>query len=77
MIFDVVDPETRGTVPYGERGQVVMHHISKSLFMPNNLERDYATRVPGPEGIWQLGDSVADIAPVQEFDNETVIEGVY
>ncbi|MFK0255539.1 phenazine antibiotic biosynthesis protein [Streptomyces sp. NPDC090445] len=77
MVFDVVDPGTRETVAYGERGQVVMHHISKSLFMPNNLERDHATRVPAPEGVWQIGDSVADIAPVQEFDNETVIEGVY
>ncbi|MFG2819403.1 phenazine antibiotic biosynthesis protein [Kitasatospora sp. NPDC048365] len=75
MSFGAVDPKTGGTVEYGQRGQVVMHHVSKSLLMPNNLERDYGTRLPGLPG--QIGDSVADIAPVQEFDNETVIEGVY
>ena len=77
MSLGVVDPETGETVAYGERGQVVMHHVSKSLLMPNNLERDYATRIRPPAGSAQIGDSVADIAPVQEFDNQTVIEGVY
>ncbi|MFI2431534.1 phenazine antibiotic biosynthesis protein [Streptomyces sp. NPDC018693] len=77
MTFSVIDPETGGVVEYGERGQVVMHHVSKSLLMPNNLERDYATRCRPAPGSAQTGDSVADIAPVQEFDNETVIEGVY
>jgi hypothetical protein len=33
-------------VPYGARGQVVMNHISKAMFLPNNLERDTAIRVP-------------------------------
>jgi len=75
MSFGVVDPDTGVPVPYGERGQVVMHHVSKSLFLPNNLERDYATRIEPLTG--QVGDSVADVAPVQTFDNETVIEGVY
>ncbi|MER7003728.1 hypothetical protein ABT297_11895 [Dactylosporangium sp. NPDC000555] len=75
MTFRVVDPETGATVPYGERGQVVMNHVSKSLFLPNNLERDYATRIAPPAG--QAGDSVADVAPVARFDDETVIEGVY
>jgi phenylacetate-coenzyme A ligase PaaK-like adenylate-forming protein len=75
MTFRVIDADTGETVPYGERGRVVMNHVSKSLFLPNNLERDYATRIPPPDG--QVGDSVADIAPVQRFDNETVIEGVY
>ncbi|HEX4704661.1 MAG TPA: AMP-binding protein [Pseudonocardiaceae bacterium] len=75
MSFGVVDPDTNEPVPYGERGQVVMHHVSKSLFLPNNLERDYATRIEPPAG--QVGDSVADVAPVQRFDDETVIEGVY
>ncbi|MEU9775645.1 MULTISPECIES: AMP-binding protein [unclassified Streptomyces] len=77
MTFSVVDPETGVPVEYGERGQVVMHHVSKSLLMPNNLERDHATRCRPAPGAAQTGDSVADIAPVQEFDNETVIEGVY
>jgi hypothetical protein len=34
-----------------------------------------ATRTRAPEG--QAGDSVADVTPVQRFDDETVIEGVY
>ncbi|GIH67992.1 AMP-binding protein [Sphaerimonospora thailandensis] len=75
MSLSVVDPETGKPVPYGERGQVVMHHVSKAMFLPNNLERDLATRVEPPAG--QVGDSVADIAPVAEFKSEKVIEGVY
>ncbi|MBY8887007.1 AMP-binding protein [Streptomyces sp. PTM05] len=73
--LSVVDPATREVVPYGERGQVVMSHVSKSAFLPNNLERDLATRVRPPRG--QTGDSVADIAPVERFEEEPVIEGVY
>ncbi|HEV7640987.1 MAG TPA: AMP-binding protein [Gaiellaceae bacterium] len=75
ITFSVVDPDTGRKVPYGERGQVVMNHVSKSFLLPNNLERDMATRVPPLEG--QVGDSVADVTPVEQFDNETVIEGVY
>jgi hypothetical protein len=73
--FWVVDPASGRRVDYGERGQVVMNHVSKSFLLPNNLERDLATRIEGPEG--QVGDSVADVMPVVEFDGETVIEGVY
>lgn len=73
--FNVIDPATGAPVEYGERGQIVMHHVSKSLLLPGNLERDYGTRIPPLPG--QVGDSVADIAPVKEFDNEVVIEGVY
>ena len=75
ITFSVIDPDTGRPVPYGERGQVVMNHISRTMFVPNNLERDMATRMPPLEG--QVGDSVADVTPVQKFDNETVIEGVY
>jgi hypothetical protein len=75
MSFEVVDPDTGVAVPYGTRGQVVMHHVSKSLLMPNNLERDQATRIRPLPG--QVGDSVGDVAPVDTFDDETVIEGVY
>jgi phenylacetate-coenzyme A ligase PaaK-like adenylate-forming protein len=75
ITFAVVDPETGRTVPFGERGQVVMNHVSKSFLLPNNLERDMATRIEPPEG--QVGDSVADVTPVQRFDDEAVIEGVY
>jgi phenylacetate-coenzyme A ligase PaaK-like adenylate-forming protein len=75
VTFSVVEPDTRRKVPYGERGQVVMNHVSKSFLLPNNLERDMATRIPPLAG--QVGDAVADVAPVQRFDDETVIEGVY
>jgi hypothetical protein len=75
ITFSVVDPGTRRPVPYGERGQVVMNHVSKSFLLPNNLERDMATRIEPLEG--QVGDSVADVTPVPRFGNEAVIEGVY
>ncbi len=75
ITFSVVEPDTGRKVAYGERGQVVMNHVSKSFLLPNNLERDMATRIRPPEG--QIGDSVADVTPVAQFDDETVIEGVY
>ncbi|HMJ36276.1 MAG TPA: hypothetical protein VK501_20410 [Baekduia sp.] len=75
ITFSVVDPETGRAVAYGERGQVVMNHVSRSFLLPNNLERDMATRIRPPEG--QVGDSVADVTPVHRFDDEAVIEGVY
>ena len=75
VVFWVIDPATGERVPYGERGQVVMHHLSKGMFIPGNLERDTAIRRPGPDG--QIGDSVSEVAPVSVFDGEPVIEGVY
>lgn len=75
VTFRVVDPETGRQVPYGERGQVVMNHVSRSALVPNNLERDTAIRIEPPAG--QVGDSVAEVAPVRTFDDEAVIEGVY
>ncbi|MUM18520.1 acyl--CoA ligase [Mycobacterium sp. CBMA271] len=75
VVFWVIDPDTGERVPYGERGQVVMNHISKGMFIPNNLERDSAIRVRGLDG--QIGDSVSEVAPVATFDGEAVIEGVY
>ena len=44
ITFSVIDPDTGRPVPYGERGQVVMNHISKIMFVPNNLERDTVIR---------------------------------
>ncbi|WP_343709838.1 phenazine antibiotic biosynthesis protein [Mycobacterium sp.] len=73
--FSVVDPDTGAKVPYGERGQVIMNHISKGMFLPNNLERDSAIRRPGLDG--QVGDSVSEVRPVAAFEGEPVIEGVY
>lgn len=75
VVFWVVDPDTGDDVPYGARGQVVMNHISKGMFIPNNLERDTAIRRPGPPG--HVGDSISEVAPVAIFDGEPVIEGVY
>jgi hypothetical protein len=75
VTFRVVDSETRAPVEYGRRGQVVMNHLSKGWFLPNNLERDTAVRIQGPAG--QIGDSVAGPKPVAEFGGERVIEGIY
>jgi hypothetical protein len=73
ITFLVIDPDTGRPVPYGERGQVVMNHISKIMFVPNNLERDTTMRVAGPEG--QVGDSVSEVKLVETFGSEAVIEG--
>ncbi|WP_330230274.1 phenazine antibiotic biosynthesis protein [Nocardia sp. NBC_00508] len=73
--FSVVNPGTDTKVDYGERGQVVMNHVSKSLLVPNNPERDTAIRVPPPPG--HVGDSLSDVAPMTTFDGRPVIEGVY
>jgi len=70
ITFRVVDPETGCTVRYGERGQVVMNHVSKSMLLPGNLERDIATRAEPPAG--QAGDSVADVYSVASFDGTEV-----
>ncbi|BAX90379.1 AMP-binding protein [Mycobacterium shigaense] len=75
VVFWVIDPDTGEQVPYGELGQVVMNHISKGMFLPNNLERDMAVRLPGPTP--ELSDSVSAVRPVATFEGEAVIEGVY
>jgi hypothetical protein len=74
ITFSVIDPDTGRPVPDGERGQVVMNHISRTMFVPNNLERDTTMRVAGPEG--QVGDSFSEVKPVETFGSEAVIEGV-
>lgn len=71
----VIDGATGQRVPYGERGQVVMHHVSRSLLIPNNLERDTAIRIAPAPG--SRIDGVADIKPVASFGGKTVVEGVY
>jgi hypothetical protein len=75
VTFSVVDPATGRPAGYGERGRVMVHHVSKSFLLPGNLERDLATRIEAPAD--KIGDYVADIAPVATFEDETVIEGVY
>lgn len=72
----VVNPDDGSRVPVGERGQLVVHHLSKSFLLPNNAERDMATRVE-PSSADQLGDSVADISPLAVFGGTEVVEGVY
>jgi phenylacetate-coenzyme A ligase PaaK-like adenylate-forming protein len=73
--FSVVDPATRRPVAYGERGQVVMNHVSRSMLLPNNLERDLAIRVEALPDV--VGDAIAEVYPVQVFEDEAVVEGVY
>jgi hypothetical protein len=75
ITFSVVDPETGRKVAYGERGRVVMNHVSRSMLLPNNLERDLAVRVESLPGM--VGDAIAEVYPVQVFEDEAVIEGVY
>jgi phenylacetate-coenzyme A ligase PaaK-like adenylate-forming protein len=73
--FRVIDPGSGSLAQYGQRGQVVVSHVSKSFLLPNNNERDTALRMrPAQE---QMGDSIADIAPLAQFGGATVIEGVY
>ncbi|WP_216915421.1 AMP-binding protein [Nocardia noduli] len=75
IAFRVVDPETGDDVAVGERGQVVMNHLTKYALLPNNLERDMATAVEALPGA--LGCAVADVGPVRTFKDHSVIEGVY
>jgi phenylacetate-coenzyme A ligase PaaK-like adenylate-forming protein len=73
--FRVVDPQTGELVDYGERGHLVVSHLSKSFLLPSNNERDTALRIRPVRD--QVGDSVADIYPLAEFGGTQVIEGVY
>lgn len=75
ITVSVVDPETQQPVAYGERGQMRVHCVTKPFLLPNNLERDLATRFEAPSG--ELGDSFADVTPMPSFEGGEVIEGVY
>ncbi|MFC8045618.1 AMP-binding protein [Nocardia sp. NPDC057353] len=75
IAFRVVDPATGRDVEFGERGQVVMNHLTKYALLPNNLERDTAVKLPPLPGA--LGCAVADVGPVRTFGDRAVIEGVY
>jgi phenylacetate-coenzyme A ligase PaaK-like adenylate-forming protein len=75
ITFSVIDPRTGQKVAHGERGQVVMNHVSRSMLLPNNLERDLAIRVAPLPGM--VGDALAEVYPVQVFEDEAVVEGVY
>ncbi|MDX3853162.1 AMP-binding protein [Streptomyces sp. AK02-01A] len=75
VFLSVVDPDTGEPVAHGERGHVVVSHVSKSMLIPNNAERDTALRVR-PAGR-HAGDAVADVAPLPSVKGAKVIEGVY
>lgn len=75
IAFRVVDPATGRDVEYGERGQVVMNHLTKYALLPNNTERDTAVAVAPLPGA--LGCAVSDVGPVATFGDRAVIEGVY
>ncbi|MBN3929570.1 AMP-binding protein [Streptomyces verrucosisporus] len=74
-IVELLDPQTGEPVAYGERGQVLVHQMSRDLFLPNLLERDTAIRVRPATG--DDVDGLADIAPLRSADAPKVVEGVY
>lgn len=75
ITYDVVDRDTLRTVEYGERGTVVVSHLSPYAFYPRVVERDTAIRLPAlPD---QIGDRLADIAPQAAGEGRRIIEGVY
>jgi len=52
-VFALVEPAAGGeavapdrVVPYGERGQVCVHRLDETQFIPNMIERDAAVRIP-------------------------------
>jgi phenylacetate-coenzyme A ligase PaaK-like adenylate-forming protein len=71
----VVRPDTSEPVEIGERGQLVVNHVSASFLLPNNAERDEVTRIA--PAVEQVGDSVADISPLSTFGGTDVVVGVY
>jgi hypothetical protein len=75
VFLSVIDPETGERTEVGRRGQVIVSHVSKSMLIPHNAERDMAVRTLPVSG--HAGDAVADVAPVATVKGETVIEGVY
>ncbi|GAB7035428.1 phenazine biosynthesis protein [Streptomyces sp. NPDC021749] len=75
FLMEIVDPASgRERVPYGARGRVLAHTLTRETLLPNNLERDFATRIAPVPG--HPADAVADVAPYAEPDTE-IIEGVY
>ncbi|WP_018693712.1 acyl-CoA synthetase family protein [Algicola sagamiensis] len=68
-----VDPQTQKETAYGEYGQLCVSLITPELFIPNNLERDYAKRVRSP-GFPH--DGIANVGPLPG-KKEAVTEGVY
>jgi hypothetical protein len=74
-VVEVVDPRTRRRVPPGDRGRVLVHLLTKDLFLPNVMERDTAIRIASAGT--DEGDDLADIQPFRPASGAQVIEGVY
>lgn len=74
-VVELVHPETGLPVAYGERGQVLVHQLSRDMFLPNVPERDTAIRVRPGKG--DDIDGLADIQPLRTEGAATAIEGVY
>jgi phenylacetate-coenzyme A ligase PaaK-like adenylate-forming protein len=75
IMLEVVDSHSLKPVEFGERGRVIMHHLSRYAFFPNILERDTAIRVPRNDGF--PGASVSQVSPLPTINGHAVIEGVY
>lgn len=60
--FEVVDPETKKSVDYEERGQLLVHRIDKGFFWPNHLERDSVVKINPKEPYEWSG--VKDVKPL-------------
>jgi hypothetical protein len=74
-VVEVVDPDTGKRVAPGERGRVLVHLLTKDLFLPNVMERDTAVRIAS--GLSEDGDDLADVQPFRPASGAQVIEGVY
>jgi hypothetical protein len=72
-LIDVLDPASHQIVEHGDAGQVRTTLMTPEMFLPNNVERDFAVRVQPTDAFrW---DGVADVRPLPSASN--VIEGVY
>ncbi|MEY9873004.1 hypothetical protein ABH931_002485 [Streptacidiphilus sp. MAP12-33] len=76
-IVHVVDPESGERVAPGERGRVLVHLLTKDLFLPNVMERDTAVRIAAEGADPDAGDDLADVQPFRQVAGAQVIEGVY
>lgn len=75
-IVDVVQfDDPTHNVDFYQVGQVKVTLLTKEMFIPNNLERDQAARIPPSEPFFHW-DGLADIKPILTKGN-LIIEGVY
>ena len=49
VAFEIIDPQTKEFVDYGERGQVVFTRLTPECFIPKKVERDIATKISAKE----------------------------